>query len=264
MAPYRADAPVNRYTAAEMAIAADIPYRSFVYLQTAGLAPKPARKKAGAPRFDTRGLAQISLVGGLFRSGVDLTVAARLAAELFKDFGLIYARRLPSNLESILEGIGDAPDIWDLSNEGGGVDDYLVIRHVRVHASDQYKPNVAMRGDIVVEIIDRRYVCTTLHDLPIRIASPTGELLEAEPRFRVRFERGAKARVISVQDKVNEDDAGSVTTLKQIQDEFLDARRNAIGLLRINASLAIRVGIDRIIDHRRAEIDRLVDRHEGR
>jgi hypothetical protein len=109
---------------------------------------------------------------------------------------------------------------------------------------------------MVVEIVDRKYVFEpTLADIKIPIHSPVSGTVPAAPAYRiVGWGRGIDSVISDVANEVpNYDfqrDKESAAIYKQIETEFLNARQNAVGTIRVNVSLAVRNAFDAVHDHR--------------
>ena len=98
--------------------------------------------------------------------------------------------------------------------------------------------------------INREYVFTAL-DPELKIKFVGGKDAEALGRI-VGLDRGSDAEVIPLGAEVdmNPADPKWQARVDEIEREFFAARENAIGIVRVNVSLAIRNAFDAIHDHR--------------
>lgn len=254
----RPSLPADRFTSRELAVAAELTTRNMSLLVDQRLAPQPidgAGGRGGHRSYDSVGLGAIALLGAFHRAGMELLIAARLAGAVAEDYCSTYGR-LPSNLAAYLQHPhnptpGWAP--WDRALPQIEIDDdYWLHNRLRFH-TEIYKPWKALRGDLVVEIVDQTYVLIRYHDSDIHITSPVSDVLSASPEYRIKG-RGAAARISPIHEGIRSFDFSidkeSSDTLRARQTEYLDARENAVTQLRINVALAIRNGLDRVADDR--------------
>jgi hypothetical protein len=109
---------------------------------------------------------------------------------------------------------------------------------------------------MVVEIVDRKYVFEpTLAGFKIPIHSPVSGIVPATPAYRISgWGRGTDAVISDVSREVPtydfQQDEESAAIYRQIETEFLNARQNAVGTIRVNVSLAVRNAFDAVNDHR--------------
>ncbi|MFN3076370.1 MAG: hypothetical protein ABT940_05735 [Alphaproteobacteria bacterium] len=258
MARPRKDTPLDRFTATELEIGGGLPLRSVEILLKNGVAP-PAETdpERGSVRYwGTRGVQRIALVGAIFQGGAELLLASRLSAAIAEEIELFYVSGLHSNLWYSCRKSGKASDYvkWTQAKVDHPSEDYWLHRFMRIETSD-YHPGVAMPGDTIIEIVDRQYVFINTNN-GIRVHSPvSSEGIEAQPSYRVTgWEKGSSAEVHSVADEVDSfgfhANPAAKEQYRRIEAEFMEARRNAVGLLKINMSLAIRKAFDAIFDHR--------------
>lgn len=250
----------DRFTSRELAYAAGLSPRNMALLVDQGLAPDPIEGGGGRGShrsYDSAALGALTLTGAFYQAGMELLVAARLASEITKEYSSTYGR-LPSNLGTYLQRpFNPRPGYrpWDHAlPEVDLDDDYWLHNRLRCH-SEIYRPQVALRGDLIVEIVDQSYVLTRSHDLEIDILSPVGGSVPASPDYCIEG-RGSAARIVPIYEGIRSFDFSvdreSAEAYRARQDRFLRARDNAVTRLRVNVALAIRNGLDRISDERAA------------
>lgn len=267
MARPRKDVPMNLFTSSELALAAGISLRNFNVLIEHGLAPPTDHDHAGKQStryWDQFGVGEMALTGALIRAGAELFTAARLSHVILDDFTAARGR-LPSRLDMFLEK--DYNDQhpkfpWQANAAEGNWsdDDFWLHRTLRVH-TDVYLRDTRLNGDMILEIADRRYVYTRF-DYFGRIPNlsrvqPWGMTDGNEPDVEyeiVGWERGREASLRHFSDLVDLpgmlDNPEKQRAAKKLENDWLQARRNALGLLRVNVSLAIRTAFDAIHDSR--------------
>lgn len=252
------------FTSREVAIAADLTARNFALLADQNLAPGPSNDglgKAGHRTYDSAGLAHAALIGALHLAGFELLVSARLAAAFAGDCGASYGR-LPSNLNAFVRGEmnpnkglpwGEMPKDLTVDFE----QDYW-LHHLLRNRSEVYKRGIAIRGDCIIEIADHALVLTTTLGLEkIKIFSPVSrEGLPANPDYRI-VGRGASAQIVPIHQEVDSLDfqinPKSAEKMRRLEQEYLSGRTDAVTLVRVNLSLAIRNAFDRVQDDRESK-----------
>lgn len=259
MARPRKDSPPDLFTAIEMAVASDITPRNFSLVADRGLAPEPARGAAGgrgvARLWDSYGVSQVALMGAFHHyCRLELLLAAKLASVFEDDFSA--PRGLfPSNFADYLQrplnpNMPHAP--WKKEEGDQDIRDDFWLHHYLRTRSTIYRRGRYMRGDVFMEIVNREYVFTAL-DPELKIKFVGGKDAEALGRI-VGLARGSDsdAEVIPLTAEVdmNPADPKWQARVDEIEREFFAARENAVGIVRVNASLAIRNAFDAIHDHR--------------
>lgn len=249
------------FTSREVAVAADLTPRNFALLVDQGLAPRPTSDgsgKAGHRTYDSAGLAHAALIGALHLAGFELLVSARLAAAFADDFGASHGR-LPSNLNAYIRGElnphkglpwGEMPNDLPLDFE----QDYW-LHYLLRNRSTIYRRGIAIRGDCIIDIADHAFVLTHSQGLEkIKIFSPVSrEGLPASPDYRI-IGRGPSARIVPIHEEVDsldfQIDPTSAERIRQLEREYIDGRKNAVAVVQVNLSLAIRNAFDRLQDDR--------------
>lgn len=257
MARPKKNLPPDRFTSTEMAVAAGISPRNLNLLIDRGLAPDPARgsdKGKGATRvWDSFGVSQCGLIGAFHNQcGMELLLAAKLAHALAEEFGAAYGY-IYSGLDLYLQApLNPRPGWFPWDDRDGDVrptDDFWLHHYLRSR-STIYRPRTQVRGDFGIEIVDRQYVFVNGNrDFNLKYVGGH----DAAPSFRiVSLERNSDANVVSLLDEVNMDigKPEGAARLKQIEDEFQNARRNAVSFLAVNMSLAVRNAFDAVHDYR--------------
>lgn len=269
MARPRKDTPMNLFTSSELALAAGITLRNFNVLIEHGLAPPTDHDQAGKQGtryWDQFGIGEMALTGALISAGAELFTAARLSHVILDDFTTARGR-LPSRLDMFLDK--DYNDQYPKFPWQGNAaegnwsdDDFWLHRTLRLH-TNVYLPKTRLNGDLILEIADRRYVFTRLDyfgrlpNLPRVQAWGTTDGNEPDVEYEiVGWERGREAslrnfaELVDLRDIVENPQKQRVA--KQLETTWLEARRNALGLLSVNVSLAIRTAFDAIHDSRSA------------
>lgn len=248
----------NRFTTRDLAVVGELSPRNVALLIDQGLAPNPMNGASGRGShrsYDSVALGQMTLLGALHQAGMELLVAARLARMMTEEYTSIYGR-LPSNLGTYLQApFNPRPGYRPWDSELPEIDlddDYWLHNRLRFH-SKLYHPWTALRGDLIVEIVNQAFVLTSSHDLPIAILSPVNDPIPASPEYRIEG-RGSSARVVPITEGIESFDfsthVDSAELYRDRQNEYLEARKNAVTCLRINVGLGLRNGLDRLADDR--------------
>lgn len=267
MARPRKDTPPDLFTSTEMAVAAGITARSFGVLVEADLAPKAANTdygKQSARLWNSFGLGEAAVIGAIHACGVELMMSAKIAALVIYEFSAVRGT-LPSRFSDYLQRpLNPTPGHYPWADADSTVEQHIEddfwLHHLLRTKSDIYRSRTAMEGDLFVEIADRRYVFTDFswsgkRRLP-RI-TPWGITPAEQPDVLLEIEgwaRGKDAVVKPIWEITGLFDGtqGSEeeNRAKQIEYDWLKARQNAVGILSVNVSLAIRNAFDAIHDHR--------------
>jgi hypothetical protein len=216
--------------------------------------------RGGHRTYESPALAQAALIGALHLAGFELLVSARLAEAFAEEAGLVVGR-LFSNIQTYLQAPhnpkpGYRP--W-VASPNDQVDDDFWVHDRLIDSAVNYRPGVAMIGDMVIDIADHEYVLTEHHGAAnVPIFSPVSSKgLPASPDYRI-VGRGSAARIVPITDEVDSLDFSidpvSAARYKALQEDYLAARENAVTRVRVNVSLAIRNAFDRV----RADRQRVV------
>ena len=262
-----ASLPQDRFTSKDLTLAAGLSPRNFGLLVEQDLAPPGeagAGGQAGHRVWDSRGLQHAALLGALHLAGLELLVAARLAAAVTKDMSLFYGR-LPSNLRAFLQAPlnprpGHTP--WEGGFSTAQSEDDYWLHHALRTASDIYRPHETVRGDYLLEVADNQFVITRHHGSKVDFLSPASSAqLKVNPEFRI-IGKGGEVRVVRIHEEVESlnfhADPVAAAAYTKVETEYVRAYDNAVTLLSVNASLAIRNAFDRVLDERSARRARAV------
>lgn len=231
MANVSSNTAEDRFTSTDLAIASGLSPRNVLSIQAAELLP-PALSGPGpasAKLYDIAALNQATLVGALYLGGMELFPAARLGAVV----AAVMADRLGGingNIAAVWTACGK-PELKDTSRE------YWF--HKELYSQGLCPSNIYYPGDFFFELVNRSFVLLGI----------TGEM-ELHCSLSTTGQRGDP--FVPVPLFLHDD----VQALEQRAEE---ERANALAILRVNVSLAVRVGLDRLQQHRieRAAIARL-------
>jgi hypothetical protein len=251
--------PGNRFSSTELAIGAKLSTRTFALLKAAGIAPNPvnlANGKGTHSLYDSEALEQAGVIAGFWAAGMPAFLAARLAGAFYNEWrscgytGLDKLSRLNFYWRKAAQ---ENHNFWSSSDLA---DTFSLHRALRT-GTQLYRANCALNEDMIVEIVDLHYVFDpSPANGKLLIASPIGGTAPATPAFRILsgWERGESVKISSIADEVPsfdfETDKRSAAIYKAIETEFLNAWQNAVGLLRINVSLAVRNAFDAVHEYR--------------
>lgn len=250
------------FTSREIALAANLTARNFGLLTEQGLGPTSVDNrtgKAGHRSYDGAALAQAALIGALNVGGFELLVSARLAAAFADDYSASHGR-LPSNLGVFIQSPLNPKPGWrpwtdDSSEERVDIEhDYWLHERLR-NRSSVYQRDIAQDGDLIIDIADGTFVLTHARGAEnVSIFSPTTlRGLPAHPEYRI-VGRGTAARIVRVHEELDSLDftanPNAREELRRVEREYLDGRKHAVVVARINLSLAIRNAFDRVQDDR--------------
>ena len=125
------------------------------------------------------------------------------------------------------------------------------LHYLLRNRSTVYKRGIAIRGDCIIEIADHAFVLTqTLGLEKIKVFSPASrEGLPANPDYRI-VGRGASAQIVQIHEEVDsldfQIDPRSEEKMRHLEQEYINGRKDAVTLVRVNLSLAIRNAFDRL------------------
>jgi hypothetical protein len=264
MARPRTNRPADSFTSTENSVSAGLPPRTWELLMRHGLAPEMA--PASEPNFnvwDTNGFKHGALIGAFVGANIPVLAAARLARAVNTEIRQRYYV-LRSNLERYLEKDHNPKHPWhpfDKSVEESlgcklpSEDEAFWLHHL-LSGTDIYRRNEAMPGDFCIEIADKTYVYLTCVGALPALSPFTGEKSYLDPNWRiVGWDRGNEEPAIHhIMDELQKDYWEQGTPAwhhaRAVEEEYLHAHRNAVSLVRINISAAIRKAFDRLHDHR--------------
>jgi hypothetical protein len=267
MARPRTNIAPDQFTTPEAAVVgAGLPARAPAIVQARGLAPKPfsgIEGRSGVVFYSARGLAHWALIGGLYGGAVPLLPAARLGAVVADELGAAYGR-LPSNLDAYLQSpLNPTPGHypWPTSPQdkllSADISYDFWVHHSLRSGTNIYKPGIALRGDFLIEVVNREFVFTGFNwQGKLKVFSPFGASSEMSADYRiVGWKRGSDD--VEVHHLIEElpanwidSDPEAMAKGRAVEAEFHTARENAVSVLRVNVSLAIRNAFDAIHEHR--------------
>jgi DNA-binding transcriptional MerR regulator len=237
------------FTSRELAVAADLSSRNIALLHEEGLAPTAVESETGRGGhrlYTSVALAHAALIGALHLAGFELLVSARLAQALADDFGAMRGK-LHSNMNSVARA---HRALFSGHPEVHTDDDFWLFGQLVDRVVD-YRPSHAAPGDVILEIADHHYVLTASYGpRALKVFSPVlKDGMAASPDYRI-IGRGASVRVVSIADEIDSMDfavdPASAARYRSLQLEYLAARENAVTLVRVNVSLAIRNAFGRV------------------
>jgi hypothetical protein len=259
MARPRRDIPANRFSSTELAIGATLSPRTFALLKDAGIDPEPVEQghgKSSRALYDSEGLEQAGVIGGFWAAGMPPFLATRLTRAFYKEWRSCGYTGLDKLSRLYVYWYQAAKDDSDFLSSLDSRDTFTLHRALRTRTSI-YKPKTALSEDLIVEIVNRRYVFNLSRaDGKLPTLSPIGGTVPASPAYRIisGWERGEEAVISNIGEEVPNwdfsEDPQSAAIYKRIEDEFLSAHKNAVGLLRVNVSLAVRNAFDAVHDRR--------------
>lgn len=264
MARPRKDTPPDRFTSTEMSVAAGISARNFGVLVEAGLAPEAASVTHGkqtARLWDSFGLGEVAVIGAVHACGVELMMSAKIAHLVVDEFvgprGI-----LPSRLQDYLNRpLNPNPGRYPWTDAEKEIelriDDDFWLHHLLRTKTEIFASRAAINGDLVMEIVDRRYVFTDFawtEKYKLSRVTPWGKTEAGQPDMSLEiegWERGKEAVVKPLWEILGRlDDPDELKKAARLEKHWLEARQNAVGLLRVNVSLAIRNAFDAVHDYR--------------
>jgi hypothetical protein len=230
----------DKFSFSELAVVGNMSKRSIQHLADAKLLPDNS---------EIARLKRVAVVGAMLGAGVPLFAAARVAEAILTCFntgdgeapsGLNYmANRLP---EEEMHGLphGDKlSDFW--------------YHDALKRCPDIYQVDHARKGDAQIEIVDKILVFLSTAGGFKTMNVFDGEPDEASYVGSIQgWARGAESEVrLLVMDAPFDPEHPEFPEKgKKITAKVNDRRKNAIAIVKINASLAIRTGLDRLAGHR--------------
>lgn len=266
MARPRLDRLLDQFTSGDLAAAAGLTPRNVGLLAEHGLLPdahSDGEGQGGHRLYDYDGLKRVAAIGALNGAGVELLLAARLLGILRDDFG----GETPSNMRSCLIAAmaatpGHAP--WPKAVEGAAgfslSSEFWIHHGLNAYASG-YVPGAALDGDACVEIADRTYVALKPRGerMPKTLSMASNVSLRVNPVAKIsNWTRGAEPHIEDLGDLIGsfdfEEHPENRRRMRDLEIEFEAAFDNAVGVLRINLSLAIRNSLDRLAAQRNLSV----------
>jgi hypothetical protein len=166
-----------------------------------------------------------------------------MANAISDDFGMVYGHII-TRLDSYVREIGNRADrhsdrySWLNENDEVHKDDFWMHHFLRTR-TDIYRKDTAFSDDVRFEIADRTYVYRR------------STFQKPEPWARVNnWEKGGDIEIVYPYDEVNYADPSNKEKANRLEKDYADAHLNAVGLITINISLAIRNALDAVHEHR--------------
>jgi hypothetical protein len=243
------------FSAAELELGAGLPHRASEFLKREGLMPRPEREavRGGRPLWNAEALARLSVIGAIFSASPSLSLAGRLGNAVIAEFVSLRGR-LPSNLQHYREIYQFLTN--EDRNEKGDIVELFLHKRLRDHP-EIYLPSKARDDDFRIFIVDRRYVFSgSTRNIPFASPFGNGQMPLSLDFVIDGWGRGGGADSITIKGLedvlpdgwMNEGHEQDIA--KAIEARAIDAWRNSISIIGINASLAIRNAYDRIFDRR--------------
>ena len=217
----------DKFSFNELAIAGDMSKRSFQHVSDIGLIPAGQGINA---------LKRIAVIGAFVSCGVPLIAAGRIVEKLLWSFNRSDGE-MPSGLSVMAAALAHIEDPFIDQQEPN---DYWY--HRKLYSSPIYKRGQKERADVRVEIADREHVYLRANLASIEALGPSIPDVTYEGWIE-DWKRGSEPNFFSLAELT---EASVSDALKRA----LWAHENAVGLLTINVSLAVRNGLDRLADHR--------------
>ena len=229
----------------DLAVVAGLTKSAIQAVSAVGLLP---RRDDGVS--DIRTLKRVATIGAFVSAGVPLMASAQIAKAANLDFSRADGE-VPSGFDNVWHHL-PADEVRELPESN----DYWLHDVARRHP-DIYRPGRAMSSDLIYEIAEREYV---LHR-PLRPFGPISDPSAPDgyrdwpaPVGRIaNWRRGSTAVFVPLMEDVVPyyDDEGNPTDeAKALAAMIVAARENAVGVIVVNLSLAIRNGLDRLAERR--------------
>ena len=241
------------FTLDDLAAASGLTRRAVIQLAEARLLPPllegvPADERELA---EQKRLKQVATIGAFVSAGLPLSLAGCLSEAILDEFNQ-YDGEAPSGLGWMARELPREASTARPSDA-----DYWTHQALYTHR-DIYTPGNATRADAVIEIADRELVFLGGRS-GLTAAPPDGSDLhsDVEPIGRIEdWRRGAEPWFVSfLQLAPTAKDLIWTPAALELRERMIAARENAVGLVRVNVSLAIRNGLDRLAE-RRARVPR--------
>ena len=230
----------DHFTTSDAAAATGLSGRNVMYLCSLGSIPVAAggEGRGRYRQFDYEGLARIAVIAAFYNAGIEIYLAARLVEEIGDEANFHQMSNLDSLLSSPHSRIVQEMTILRLDPEHA----YYLHKHLREN-TNSYCRHKAIEYDRLLEIFDRVYVF--LNKLVLNSEDQTlypGN--KPSPLYKITgWKKGS--------DRVHLDDAPQPGS-SRLTKNWASARQDFKGMIRINASLAIRDVLDTMADSRGA------------
>ena len=231
--------PSSLFSLPDVEAGAPLPARSHDFLISRGFAAASVSgggRGLGPRLWDSTGLSVWALNSVLYWSGLEAVPAARLAVALGTHFHGVYGRSM-GNIHHIATAIlRQNPTLFDglppPDEKTGVTDDADYYSHV-LRRSELYVQGKETKDDLCIEIVNRKFVF---------FGKPTSSDLSLALVIN-GWERGGEVDIRDL-NAMEEQEA------KEANNNANDARRQSLGRLSVNISLATREAYDRIYNIR--------------
>lgn len=262
MARPRQNASLEEFTTGHLMVAGGLTRRNTLLLAEKDYLPDIGTVGDETHRVGTiRTVKHIAGIGAFHKAGVELIPAARMMAVISGELEAAYGE-LPAGFDLYLQRpLNPNPGNYPWDHRDGDPDsrnDFWFHHLLVTRAEGIYRRGQAMVGDFVIEVADRQYVYTDMVRKPADIPIIGGVQYSATPMFKViGWERGENAEILPIHDEADRMGQYFPETpeerLRHLQREYLMAHAHAVGLIRVNVSLAIRNALDAIHAYRTRE-----------
>ncbi len=204
---------------------------------------------SSTPPYDGFCLEHAGMLGGFVKAGVEPVLAAKISKALV-DYEFSARGKVPARLDELFDPAAKAIGIEGF--DPPRFDDFWMHHYLRTRAGERYRGGQALERDVAIEIADREFVSINWGMSSRSLA--TGVRQDWESAFRITGWGRGEAIVVSVAEDVSNWDferhPDAKEELRRIEAEFQRGRKNAIGRLQVNISLAVRNALDAVHDVR--------------
>lgn len=237
----------EHFTSGEISHGTGISVRNLQLLRDNSVAPQAVKNASGnsTSLYGLDGVIHFAMVGALHLSGMALMESAKLAQQLkweFNDFQFGY-----------MSGIGRSTfgREVDFSVPAGGDAAFWLHHGLHKESNRKYRSGLAWDDDIVLVVADRKFAFLDVNVRRNKAKRVFGfHIVEAGPEPFCQILENHEGAKIAVQPVYERDEWETSDGQLEILDEYTHALANAIGLTRVNLSLAIRNCADQIHDLR--------------
>lgn len=227
----------DSFSFSELALAGAITKRAFQHVADA---ERPSLLPVGS---GIKVLKRIAVIGAFINSGVPLFLAARISRIILNEFNQVDGEA-PSGLSHLVLSVRNDEILKKRSTDNDYWYHLALYRNPAVYDGHR---GLSQPSDAIIHIADRRLISISTPNFPQ--PSVVGWIEQ--------WERGSNARVKYITDVIGAPDPEKLEEwqpkIDNLDREARSVQVNAVGRLRINASLAIRNALDRVQGHRHGE-----------